>query len=241
MRVCFLDFDGVLNGKGTTDRISEREIDELMKHGPYMGSFGGGMTGADPALVARLNRIVSAHPDVEVVVSSSWRFMFNVAAIRKILEARGFVGNVVDETPKGRGHRGTEIATWLESRSGIEAFVILEDGLDILPEQNPNWVRTDYRTGLTDEDVEKAIQILAGVPKVDVVTTPTLTLVNSYNTANEKFRVRWKEYTPPGEVPFEVSFDLGVTWSSGIEALASVKIWGGTSEFAAAIPARKTP
>ena len=57
--------------------------------------------------------------------------------------------------------RGAEIAWWLDNHDGIESFVILDDdSYDIKSYYPDNLVNTSFKTGLTDNDVEKSIKIL---------------------------------------------------------------------------------
>lgn len=56
--------------------------------------------------------------------------------------------------------RGQEIAKWLESHPEIWAFVIVDDDVDMLPEQMPCLVRTDTVNGLLMEDMVKIHEML---------------------------------------------------------------------------------
>lgn len=59
--------------------------------------------------------------------------------------------------------RGAEIAGWLlrQKSKNVESFVILDDeDADIVQYYPKNLIKTSYMTGLTDEDVEKCIDIL---------------------------------------------------------------------------------
>jgi hypothetical protein len=56
--------------------------------------------------------------------------------------------------------RGDEIAKWIKDNNFKGRYVILDDMSDMLDEQRPYFVRTDSWTGLSESDVEKAIEIL---------------------------------------------------------------------------------
>jgi hypothetical protein len=56
--------------------------------------------------------------------------------------------------------RSREIAHWLDGRTGIDAFVILDDDDSAGVGFERVFVRTDGATGLQDEHVERAIAIL---------------------------------------------------------------------------------
>lgn len=110
-----------------------------------------------PACVARLNQIFD-ETKARLVVSSSWR---HDAFIGRVLEKAGIKTKVWDITPYGMGKpRGYEIKKFLFEHPNIENYVILDDVANMLPEQQSHFVQTKYYYGLTDEDMEKAINIL---------------------------------------------------------------------------------
>jgi hypothetical protein len=120
MKIIFLDFDGVLNSEnwyrrrfneiGTTDISGKYPLYEF-----------------DPLSIKELNRIVE-QTGASVVVSSSWRVGNRIEDLQQMLDAVGFVGNVIDTTPrfstKGIDNnqnpttytipRGCEIEWWLK-------------------------------------------------------------------------------------------------------------------------------
>lgn len=147
-KIVFLDIDGVLNKHDTKDKISWH-------------------TGIDPELVPKLKRIIEA-TDAKIVLSSTWRRQYGLADMRGFLAERGFEkAPFFDKTPV-TGHRGTEIAKWLESCKFEGTFVALDDdravGDSHVPERvRANWIQTLEHEGLTDEHVERAIKILGPV------------------------------------------------------------------------------
>lgn len=142
--VIFLDFDGVLNG--------------------YADPCGGGLRGLDPVRVARLNRICDA-TGAHVVVTSAWRRIHRERCqLADILVAAGFTGMVAGMTPTDVvGGRMAEIEAWQDAPPPRKyrgaPFIIIDDehGFGQL---TPRLVRTHPIDGLTDEDVNKAIQLL---------------------------------------------------------------------------------
>lgn len=123
MKIIFLDIDGVLNWRGS-DRI--HDVD--------------GFIGLDPANVASFNRIIDAHPDAKIVISSSWRHCspFQKAyqdfeGLKKLLADRGVRGEIIDHTPIFFSHRarGDEIRAWLtkfrETHKDPFEYVVLDD------------------------------------------------------------------------------------------------------------------
>lgn len=51
---------------------------------------------------------------------------------------------------------------WLKEKQEPYKYVILDDDSDMLDTQSNNFIRTDWRAGLTEENVNKAIKILNG-------------------------------------------------------------------------------
>lgn len=155
MKIIFLDFDGV---------IINREC--------FRAAWGGSgsHSRAHPDCIAALNRITDA-TDARIVISSTWRHCKNPnAELRGFLSEWGATGTVIGCTPildtreRGifLGHtRGEEIQRWLDSysREPIEAFVILDDDHD-MNGLSPKLVRTQFETGLTMADADKAIALL---------------------------------------------------------------------------------
>jgi len=144
MKFIFLDIDGVLNGDKSVAKRELYVVEEL--------------------LVQRLNKICEATGAV-CVVSSTWRRRWPVPALQQFLEDVGFMGKIVDRTPyMPHEERGVEIAAYIEEckQCGLqpESWVILDDGTDMGP-LLPFLVNTDGKEGLTDEDVAKAIEMLA--------------------------------------------------------------------------------
>jgi hypothetical protein len=170
VKVLFLDIDGVLNSADWYGR-RPRELRDLPNTDHNTGLYE-----LDPEAVARLGRILDATGAL-VVLSSSWRISWEVAAMRAVLGARGFDGaRLIDATPvlrtkhngETRAQRGDEIALWL--RTGpepVEAFAVLDDSDDMDDEEGivrPRFVRTSWATGLLDEHVERVIALLGRVP-----------------------------------------------------------------------------
>lgn len=143
LHLVFLDIDGVLN--------SERMADVM---------YGG----LETDCVTRLNRI-TADPDVQVVISSSWRKHYGVTEIYDQLRVAGFNGRIAGHTPAlDNKTRGEEIALYLRTFPArylrpITSIVVFDDDEDISPLSH-RLVRTDYKFGLRDQDIDRALAIL---------------------------------------------------------------------------------
>lgn len=110
MKVAFVDFDGVLNSPQTWGRR------------PHLAAL-------DEPRVALLNDFCVAH-NVSVVISSTWRVVFDLEALRGLLGAKGFTAPVIGVTPSlYTVHRSDEIRLWLASQpaGAIEGYVIFDD------------------------------------------------------------------------------------------------------------------
>ena len=57
--------------------------------------------------------------------------------------------------------RGEYIRQWLlEYQSKVSHYAILDDYDDMLPEQLPHFVQTNYEVGISKEDADRVIEIL---------------------------------------------------------------------------------
>ena len=142
MKVLFLDIDGVLNSSATEERVESS--------GPFKGYIG-----IDAILLSRFKDWLVGK-DLSVVLSSAWR---NHEHGLRELRSKGL--SWIDVTPNhGRFEdRGLEIEEWMQGKN-IEAFAILDDNMIMLQEQDSNFVQTDYRIGVTEEDLKKVDKIL---------------------------------------------------------------------------------
>lgn len=161
MKVIFLDIDGVLNVE-----LSERDAYGKLFH---------------PHLVDNLRHIVD-QTGANIVITSTWKSK-GLKTIQKMWHDRDLPGNVIDLTPycdevaRDQGieyydqiTRGHEVQHWLDRHTYVTKWVMIDDDLDIMPEQINNFVRTannkhhsdsvDIGFGLTRICAEKAIEIL---------------------------------------------------------------------------------
>lgn len=151
-KILFLDIDGVLNKFG---RTSDR---------PYpLSEF-------DPTMVEGLNRILREAKVTDLCISSDWR---NTSGLKNIFYEVGIMSpycssfSKLEDNLKLMMHnqrRGYEVKYYLDStyeHKGLKfKYCILDDIDQFLKEQKEYLVLTDYREGLTDENVEMAIKIL---------------------------------------------------------------------------------
>lgn len=149
--VIFLDMDGVLNSPATWGK-RPLETEAL-----------------DSDKVVRLDALAESF-NCEIVISSSWRFLFELQDFRVMLAAKGLQhpARVIGMTSKAGGEgfggliqRGAEVRRWLaddlvEHREP-RAFVILDDmGLESFEGLGQHLVQTRGSVGLTSRDCRSA-------------------------------------------------------------------------------------
>ena len=154
IRIVFLDFDGVINSA------------EYRTYRPPLDSRFGWSTpehedwSLDKSAIRRLNRLADL-PDVGIVVSSMWRISRSLADLRELLVRNGFTGKLICKTPVLKETRGHEVQEWLRATARkVSSFVILDDDFDFMVFGRDRLVLTDEDVGLTDDDVDKAIEVL---------------------------------------------------------------------------------
>jgi hypothetical protein len=144
MIVIFLDIDGVLNGH--------------QKHE-------NGYCGIYPECVTRFNRLLDAVPDAMVVVSSAWRYLVHcdsmtVTGFENLLLTHGVkcqrrIFAVTRRDHETNDRRENQISEWVE-RYSPDKWVVLDDlYLDL-----PQLVQTNGEIGLTDSDINEALDVL---------------------------------------------------------------------------------
>lgn len=157
----FLDIDGVLVTRATLTKGTKL----LPGHKWSFHQF-------DPQTVGALNRITD-ETGATIVISSTWRKGRTLMQLREILADQGVTGRVIDKTGNSEdGIRGGEIQRFMTDM-GIEPheIVILDDDADML-HLTPRLIQTRSQTGLTMEDAQAAIDLLAGRRPEGTLHTP---------------------------------------------------------------------
>ncbi len=152
MNVLFLDIDGVLN--------SAQWFSEMARRNKEVGEdFDNGML--DPAAVAVLNRVLD-RSGAKVVVSSTWRKLYDFNDLLALLSAQGLkVGNFIGKTGNSMdGHRGREIAAWLEAHD-VDNYVAIDDSTD-LENLGAHHFKTEWPIGLLPEHENELVARLLG-------------------------------------------------------------------------------
>ena len=168
-KIIFLDIDGVLNS------------DEFARWCVANPNFvkNGGNHFVSPLLVGRIIKICN-DTRAKIVLTSSWRlFEFDntIKNLSSYRDLKPIIDRMVGITPRTQERiRGLEIKYFLNDcrKDHMDSeliskddeivrypeYVIIDDDTDMLNEQLEHFVHTDFITGITDTDVEKAIKIL---------------------------------------------------------------------------------
>lgn len=162
MDIVFLDIDGVLNNYNLTHN------DSTHNKSPQ------GFIGVEDKYLHRLNTIIVC-TGAEIVLVSDWKDCWDKDVEhcnpdgeylnRRFKEHEIKITDKTDDKSRGNdwsSGRGYGIKKYLEENEGIEQYVILDDVLfsDYDEELRKHLVLTD--NGITDDDVEVAVNILMG-------------------------------------------------------------------------------
>lgn len=148
MRLLFVDFDGVLH---PCDSGDVRDVGGKME---FVSAR------VDAPLFCRLPLLIDAlrdHPDVQIVISSSWRYLYERH------ELKAFIGDLADrylaEIPRLSGHqRHNEIEYFMQLRRLQDVpWLALDDDRGNFPATCPNVLWTDPKIGL-DADAMAALR-----------------------------------------------------------------------------------
>lgn len=168
MKVIFLDFDGVLNSAASflvEKRKRDADPGGLVKFCKLNETL-------DPVCASNFQALLQHYPEAKVVISSTWRELFDLEWLKEKLASYGIDSSrVIGRTPSLHfKDRGEEIAEWMEDNKdkGVTEFVILDDNFIGGPYQKtpfedcPNIVKTRWNVGLTLDHVAEAVKKLGG-------------------------------------------------------------------------------
>lgn len=149
----FLDVDGVLNNERYIVKCYKKHHKPMhMNHVPF-----------DPRCLNNLMILVQTlehnNYEVKIILSSTWRLSeIDYEIVNARLAEYGL--KLSDKTPNLRAIRGEEIQDFLKDKS-YENIIILDDDIFDIKEYFPNnIVRTNFKLGLTKNDVKKALKII---------------------------------------------------------------------------------
>lgn len=133
-RILFLDFDGVLHP-------ASRELD------PRLGHF---------CWLPYLERVLEPHPDVRVVVHSTWRYDHRDDELRALLGS--LAPRYAGSAP--RGPRDQAIGYVLQAnKHQVVDYLVLDDQADSFVDSGLNVLLVDPKTGLSALRAQVALRI----------------------------------------------------------------------------------
>jgi hypothetical protein len=139
-RVLFLDFDGVLHPGPAPLNIADQQLYLPTTHFGWL-----------PTLLS----VLRPHPDVGVVVHSSWRLNYDEDELREILSDVG--DRYLGATPPGE--RYASILQWLAANSDVTSYRVLDDEPDEFPLPVPEEViLCDPTMGVNGVEVVAALR-----------------------------------------------------------------------------------
>lgn len=157
MKVIFLDFDGVLNSAASfvmEKRIRKAKPQTSRKLPPINQTL-------CHVCTSNFQMILEEVPSAKIVISSTWRELFDMEWLKKKLAEYGIDSSrVIDKTPASFRDRGYEIKQWLEEHPEVTSFVILDDNYIGAGYTDKEIVATNWDSGLLLPHVYKAMQIL---------------------------------------------------------------------------------
>ena len=138
MKIVFLDIDGVMNNftsRNFKDVFSDKSCENL-------------------------NHILRELPEVQLVLSSSWRYK-GLEYVKEVFHKNGIdKSRLVDMTEKGNGLRGVQIQDWLDKHKEVEHFVAIDDETQDMGNLANHVIKVNGFIGLTMKEVTQAIQHL---------------------------------------------------------------------------------
>lgn len=141
-----MDIDGVFNS------ISYEELNFVTEYFDVL----------DPSAIKILNWVCRKIPDLEIVISSTWRKHSPLSEIQEKFFNKGFryIDKMIDVTGRSpKGFRGDEVDEYL-NKHGITNYCIIDDDCDFHPHQHDRFVHINNVNGITFLDATKIITIL---------------------------------------------------------------------------------
>lgn len=147
MKIIFLDHQGVMYTE---------------KH-PHPGT----LEPFNPECIKILNSILEIDPDIQIVVSSDWKYWASLKEMQKFYKRNGVLRSPIDYTPKSKVYtrdrihieRAMEIKQWLENNTHVHNWLALDD-LDMRDHlMNFIWINHP-EIGICQHEAEEYIKFL---------------------------------------------------------------------------------
>jgi hypothetical protein len=138
MRVIFVDYDGVFHPVSDLHWFTMRlPVDTCIQRGRLF------------RWTPILHELLDGHPDVRIVVHSSWRLLHPKDKVMALL---GPLAERVIHVISREYDRGDGVVAYL-AENEVEDYIILDDRPDWFPLGTPGLVACDSETGIYDEHV----------------------------------------------------------------------------------------
>lgn len=144
MKILFLDIDGVMNSAQSCiywNRKKKNHPDG--EWNPMRGEF-------CPIAISNLNYLLEKIPDLQIVISSTWRIGRSIQQLKDIFKSQEIdPARVINKTPcDKRQPRGLDIQEFMD-QNGLtpENIAILDDDSDML-HLMPRFIKTNNWNGL---------------------------------------------------------------------------------------------
>lgn len=163
MKILFLDIDGVLNSVSSfiyNNRLNLLGLNKDFSHESLC-----------PIACSNLQYVLEECPDVNLVISSTWRKFNTFEELKEKLDkCHVCADRIVGITPVDEDrYRGNEIQKYLSAHPEVTDFVILDDDSDMEPFMD-KLVKADSRNGFLFTDAEKVIEMLGRIQrKMDLI------------------------------------------------------------------------
>jgi transcriptional regulator with XRE-family HTH domain len=108
---------------------------------------------------SQLEQVLNEHPDLQVVVHSSWRKFWPRMELLRPLLPQGLADRVVGVTDPDILDRQESIERWVEDHPGVGAVVILDDDPSAFDVDHPDLVVCQPDTGLSDPAVVEKLRL----------------------------------------------------------------------------------
>jgi hypothetical protein len=216
--VVFLDIDGVLNDAAWLAALEAAETRDANAPRVLSWSRELAVKMLDPSRVARLQRLCDA-TGASVVIVSGWRRWAKPEEIAAVLATAGLrapVLGAVGGLKMGGDLRASAAVEWLDGHPEVKRWVVLDDTTrywDDMRVRGGLW--RDYHiapvNGLTDDDVERAIAVLAipgpekapkkvpSAPPSDREVIQRLAVILNYAGSERAVDITLRAYRGPGE------------------------------------------
>ena len=135
MAYIFLDIDGVLNNYTSGTTLDEQNV-QVFKE------------------------LCDALGDVQIVISSSWRFFDDaLAELKEWFDSYGIPMWVATTTKDRKLHREEQVLLYMSEHNILEEEIVLLDDIYFFKKLKHRFVNTSMKDGLTRNDKEKVLAL----------------------------------------------------------------------------------